>query len=119
MLTNEELIAESDEDLEIGDDIVAGFDFRDRLVIQMEHTDFEQSRFNRKISAVIDEDELSLIAKALDCDSQDLPKALSERFAPESFSLRPSEVEGIFQEILEFILDCGCHYKLERGKGSV
>ena len=115
MLTSEIIIVDSDNDLEIVGTIVSGFDYLNNLVVKYCFEDYRRGGKDYCYSAVIDEYEAKVMAKYLKVPLSSLPQTLYDEFSC-SFSeiLVPSEVEGIFSDILNFVLDCGAKYKLKR-----
>ena len=115
MIRSGSIIVESDNDLEIVGTIVSGFDYLNNLVVEYGFEDYRIGGKDYSYSAVIDEDDAKVMARHLKVPLSSLPQVLYDKFGC-SFSeiLVPSEVVGIFGDILKFVLDCGAKYKLKR-----
>ena len=114
MLLFEEYILASDDDLEIASDIVVGFDDDKNFVVELIKTNYMVSHGGeRRVRAVVDKEEALLLADYLNVRLTALPKCFDQRFGEFSNILKPSYVDAQFKEILEFILDCGVHYRLK------
>ena len=111
MLLLEEIIVESDGDLEIVSTIVVGFDDDKNLVVELETNDYEARRGNQRLWAVVEKEDALMLADHFKVKLTALPKVFDEKFG-ESGAFVLSYVEARFKEILDFILDCGIHYQL-------
>ena len=115
MIRSGSIIVESDNDLEIVGTIVSGFDYLNNLIVEYRFEDYRSCGKDYSYSAIIDEDDAKVMARYLNVPLSSLPKVLYDKFGcPFSDILVPSEVEGIFGDILNFVLDCGARYKLKR-----
>lgn len=113
MLLLEELIIDSDGDMEIGSVVVAGFDDDKNLVVELHFSDYV-SDYDRKTWAVVEKEDALEMAKHLEIRLTALPAEIGKRFGDSSDTAVPSEVEGVFKDILDFILECGVHYRLKK-----
>ena len=114
-LTRCEEIAASDDDMPIWRCVEVGFDDYKNLVVHLDHDDYGDHRYDHDIYATVDRDETFAMAEYLRINTVDLPKAIyNELGNKENYLLVPSDIEKIFQNILEFVLDCGVHYRLRR-----
>lgn len=115
ILVLEEFIASSDDDMEIHASVAAGFDTRKNLVVRLKYTDYDFRKNSYTQSAVIDEEEAWQLSKTLGTRLTNIPKLLSEKFGDQtSTQSLPSDVEDIFKDILDFIIDSGGHYKIKK-----
>ena len=113
MLLLEEIIAVSDEDLEIVSDLVAGFSDDKNFVVKLETDEYGvRCRSRRKVWAIVEKEDALMLADYLKVKLTALPLEFQKRFGDSSGSLANSYVEAEFKEILDFILDCGVHYQL-------
>lgn len=112
MLTLKQVIVESNDDLEIWSSITVWESPRQELIVQLEFIDYDNRDRDRKTFATLDRDETRLLADQLHLSAEALPQALFDRYGDTSNSAVPSEVEALFQEILNFILDHGARYRL-------
>lgn len=114
-LTRCEEIASSDDDMPIWSSVEVGFDDYKNLVVHLDYVDYENHKYDQDVYATVDRDETFAMAEYLKINPVDLPKAIyNELGNDENYLLVPSDIEKIFQDILEFILDCGVHYRLSR-----
>lgn len=113
MLLLEELIIDSDGDMQIGSGIVAGFDDEKNFAVVLDYTDYETG-YNRKTWAVVEKEDALVMADCLKVRLTSLPQEISERFGDSSDIAVPSEVEALFKDILDFILACGVRYQLKK-----
>lgn len=117
MLALEDVIAISDDDLEIWSTLVVGFDFDKNLIIQFDYDrDYDLEDLGYRLLAKIDKEDAFQISSALHIPLVKLPSFFRKEFGESSNLLVPSEIECIFQKILDFVLDFGAHYKLEKTK---
>ena len=61
-LTEEELLVESDEDLEIGASLSVGLDDRNRMVVQLEYVYYDDHRRDNTLYALLDQEETTTLA---------------------------------------------------------
>ena len=116
-LVLEETIALSDDDLEVWATLVSGFDTNKNLVVRFDYyRDYDAGDSGYSLIAKVNKEEAYQMSSVLHAPLTRLPSVLREEFAEESnsLSLAPSEVECLFKKVLDFILDCGVHYKLEK-----
>lgn len=113
MPTLKEVIVESHDDIEIWSSIIIWESPRKELIIQLEFIDYDNHERDHSIYATIDPDEATTMARSLHIDPDSVPRAIFERFGDTSNTTVPSKVEATFQEILNFILDCGARYRLK------
>ena len=91
MSTLEEItIAMSHEDFDTWSTLTVGFNYTKSLVICL--TFYEQ--LNVKLT--------------------DLPQTICKHCGDTSYVFVPSHVEELFKDVLDFILDCGAHYRISR-----
>ena len=114
MLTSEKIIIETSGDLEVVWIIVAGFDYLNNFVVQYCCMDYEKGKGGFEISAIVDEEDAKVMANHLKVSLVDLPQTLYDEFGDATEVAVSSEMEGIFKDILDYILDCGAKYKLKK-----
>ena len=103
-------VAASHEDFDIMATIEAGIDDFDQLVVRL--IGYNNSRSKILTTATVDKEDTATLARSLDSDITDLPDILYEEYE-DIFLFLPSEVNAIFQDILEKILDHGVKYHLK------
>lgn len=82
------------------------------LVIEYCHNDDISPDRSFRRSATVDREETREMAKLLNIKVEELPKRLYEECGV-SYGSTPSHAEMVFQETLDFILDCGARYELK------
>lgn len=112
-MEHERLLMETDSDLEIVAMVSAGINERGELVIEYEFEDYEDERRNFKRIAIVDRQEALLMANSLNVQVTDLPDELYEELGEVGGVGVPSDAEGLFADVLDFILDCGAKYNLK------
>lgn len=110
MTTSGMTIIESDEDLEIVSTIDAEYNSKSNLVIEYYCINYEKRRNVIDYTATVENTEK--LAKRLKVNPIDLPQAIYDEFGDSTGVSRLSDIEYVFKEILDFILDCGVKYKL-------
>lgn len=113
MLTSEKIIVESNSDIEIVATIVAGFDYLNNFVVQYHFEDYRVGGKDYTHSAIVDEEDAKGMARHLKVSYAGLPQALYDEFGDTTGLSVPSEVESVYKDVLDFILDCGAKYKLK------
>lgn len=112
MLTSEKIIIESDEDLEIVSTIVAGYDFRNNFVVKYTCKDYQRGE-EKGYTAIVDEQNAKVMARFLKVELTKLPEALYDEFGDCTGISTLSDIEYVFKDILDYILDSGAKYKLK------
>lgn len=112
------IIVESNDEMEIWASVEAVIDKYGNLVLTLEYQDDSNHGRNNRTYAVIDGDELPLMERLLCVQRADIPGVLYDRFGDTSNRTVPSEVRKMFQDILEFLLDCGVRYRLKEERGG-
>ena len=115
MLLLEELIIDSDGDMQFGSGIVAGFDDEKNFAVVLDYTDYETG-YNRNTWAIVEKEEALEMADYLKVRLTSLPKEILERFGDWSDIAVPSEVVAVFKDILDFIISCGVRYQLKSNR---
>ena len=115
MLLLEELIIDSDGDMQFGSGIVAGFDDEKNFAVVLDYTDYETG-YNRNTWAIVEKEEVLEMADYLKVRLTSLPKEILERFGDWSDIAVPSEVVAVFKDILDFIISCGVRYQLKSNR---
>lgn len=113
------LIMSSDEDCPIVEDLTAGFDNRNNLIILIEHIDYDDPRRNCRTYASVDMHEASKLAKRLKVSITGLPGLIAESMDDYAAIINAglSDVQACFKEITECLLDEGCRFRIARQPG--
>ena len=111
---------ESDGDQPVVATVSVEFDRWGELQVELAYEDYrrperEGSRSRlprRRARATVDRADAERMARRLGKLVAQLPAAFEERWGDAGWCLPPRQVEAIFGEMLEFILDCGVQYRL-------
>lgn len=103
------IITDGDLDVEVA--VYAMVNEFHELVIEYCHNDDMAPCRSFSRSATVDREETREMAKLLNIKVEELPKRLYEECGV-SYGSTPSHAETVFQETLDFILDCGARYEL-------
>lgn len=114
MLALEEVIIESHDDFEIWSSVVVGFDTSKNLVVRLDCIDYKENGSGVRQDAVVGKEDAFALSCRWHTKLTGLPHFIYSRFGDGSNLSVPSEVEGLFKEILDFILDSGGRYVLDR-----
>lgn len=113
--THARLIIESDNDFpEIITSVSVYFKWNNDLVIELERKDLERPQNDYLWEAVVDSEETGKMARFLHTQPENLPDQIFERFQDTSYCAPPSKSDETFRDILNFVLDCGIHYRLKK-----
>lgn len=104
------IITDGDLDVEVA--VYAMVNEFHELVIEYCHNDDMAPDRSFSRSATVDREETREIARLLNIKVEDLPKRIYEECGV-SYGSTPSHAETVFQETLDFILDCGARYELK------
>ena len=118
-LTEEELLVESDEDLEIGASLSVGLDDRNRMVVQLEYVYYDDHRRDNTLYALLDQEETTTLADRLHVSTAELPATLRKHFDDHPVLPPPSYVKGQFKKVLDFLIDCGAATVCTRHNGPL
>ena len=113
MSTLEEItIAMSHEDFDTWATLTVGFNYTKSLVICLTFYDYKNVQHHTY--AIIEKDEAMAMSEHLDVKLTDLPQTICKHCGDTSYVFVPSHVEELFKDVLDFILDCGAHYRISR-----
>ena len=113
MSTLEEItIAMSHEDFDTWSTLTVGFNYTKSLVICLTFYDYKNVQHHTY--AIIEKDEAMAMSEHLDVKLTDLPQTICKHCGDTSYVFVPSDVEELFKDVLDFILDCGAHYRISR-----
>ena len=108
-----ELLAESDEDLPFWCTAYVELDEDRRLTVCLERQDLDTPADSYVLHAIVDADETLQMATRLGVEPEQLPEVIQEHYGTNSTVWVPSRVEALFGKVLNYILDCGVHYRLK------
>lgn len=111
MATKYLCIAASHEDLDTWATVEAGIDDYSQLAVRYTYYHYDGSK--SLVGAVVDKEDTATLAGQLGVGIDGLAGVLADEYE-DTYSFGASEVEAIFQDILEKILDHGVKYHLKR-----
>lgn len=111
-LVIENLIMASHEDFETWSTLCVGFNESKNLLIRLDYFNDNNPKNNSQTYAVIDKDNAFQMSGFLGIKLIELPDFLYEKFKDTSTMAVPSDVQYLFQRILDFVMDCGVNYKI-------
>ena len=117
MLLLEGGIASSDDELEVYGYCGAGFQENKDLVIYYQYTCSFDPSSDYTVAAIIGKDEAIAFARELGVHLTDIPSEINRRYDCPVLQ-GPGEVEKVFQDILDSLLDIHIRYRLVRKRGN-
>lgn len=112
----EHFIVASDDDCELWATVVAGFDNDKNFVVQFEEQlyTYPHTKWVERDTAILDRPNTETLSRRLRVPITSLPEAISDRFFDDYPSYSADDVKSFFQEILDFILSKGAHFRINR-----
>lgn len=110
----------SDEDADMVEDIFVGYDPMMNLNVVLEHSDYSEPQYNCFICAEINKDDAYELAKRLHVKMTQISEAFRASIADYTHLVNPtlSQTRDCFKELLDFIADNNCRYKIHRTFGA-
>lgn len=107
-------IFSSDDDAEVVEDILTGYDESLNLILLLLHTDYVEPENNHQTYATINKDEAYKFAKRLHVPMCRLPNVIAEYASEYGRLVNPtlSQTRDCFTDILKFATDKGCKLRL-------
>ena len=112
-MENERIIIETDGDLEAVASVVTAINENGELVVEHDFEDYGDDGNNFTKTAIVEKEEALKMAESLAVEVKDLPQELYDEFGEIAGVGVPSDAECVFEDILDFILDCGAKYSLK------
>ena len=114
-----EVLAESDDDLEIWASLVVGFDAAKNFIVRFEYTNYEERARDYDIDLLVEPDEAFRLARLWRVRLVELPRACRERFGrlnpyPQPV---PSQVKRLFGALSDALRENGIRVRRVR-RGS-
>ena len=112
-------IMSSDEDQPIVEDLYVGFDTDMRLVVELKHTDYEESGYNCSVSAVVEKDDAFGLSRKWNVPMTRLPEVIVSSVAEytETVNAGFREVQACFKAVTEYLITEQCPYRIVRQYG--
>lgn len=109
----------SDDDQPIVEEIYAGFDDGDNLIISIDHIDYEDHRYDCSTWVFVDRHETKRLARRLKVKLYDLPVFIGKSMDDwaQIVNANFTQVKACFKEITECLLDEGCRFCISRTYG--
>ncbi|MGI6220039.1 MAG: hypothetical protein ACOYJE_09345 [Bacteroidaceae bacterium] len=113
-------VMSSDEDQPVVEDLYVGFDADMRLVVTLEHVDYDEPEYSCSVSAVVDKEEAFVLSKKLGVTMMELPDALGDSVDEyaETANACFRQVQECFKAIVDGLLSEKCPYRLVRKYGK-
>lgn len=111
----------SDEDQMIVEDIWIGYDRELNLLVELRYTNYEEREYSHSIFMCMGEEEAYGLAQRLHTSLHGLPHLIGNIFGEKYKGyVNPCcyDVHTCFKEILDFLLDYGCHYRIMERPGK-
>lgn len=115
------MFAEGVDIVMIVESVLIGYDRNFNLLFELRHTDYNEPEYSSSIFMCMEEEEALLLAQRLDTSLHELPKIIGRRFYRKySTYVNPCyyDVHTCFSEMLDFLLDYGCHYRIVEQPGK-
>ena len=113
-MSAKEFFVESDNDQPVVASLGAAVNKFGEFVVEMEKERYGRRSRTEKTLAVVDREDARELAKALGVGEDELSRALNGHFGEVGRNLSVADVEKLFGEVLDFILDHGVRYRLKR-----
>lgn len=113
MLTLEELLIETDEDLPIVATVIIGFDDKGCLMLEYAFMDYDVPSESHIKYAVVDKQEAYALGKKVNASLTQLPAYIAKKYGVQLGQAVPSEALALFKEILDFFVFHGVRYQLK------
>ncbi|MDE5912564.1 MAG: hypothetical protein K2G94_05805 [Muribaculaceae bacterium] len=112
-------IINSDDDQPVVQDLAAGFDMNDNLVIAIDNIDYEDRHNNCSTAIIVSRHDAQRIARRHRIKYHCLPQFIGECMAEWKEIINPTfnHVQTCFKEISECLLDEGCRMRIRRTYG--
>lgn len=109
---SEKCLALTDADLSVAASVYATIDYQGGLVIEYRLEDDRHPRRNFTKRAIVDSDDAISMARHYSVEVKALPQLLDSRCGI-AYASTPSDVEYVFGEALNIILDAGVRYRIK------
>lgn len=113
-------IMSSDEDQPVVEDLYVGFDAYMRLVVTIEHVDYEKPEYSCSVSAIVNKEDAFKLSKKLNVSMMHLLDVISESVEEyaEIVNADFQQVQECFKEITDCFISEKCTYKIVREYGK-
>lgn len=113
MINLDRVLIVSHEDYEPYASVLVEFDYQKNFNVVLEYSYSEDASLNHKTTAVIHKDNAYALAKRLKINLLELPDYFAKKFDRDSFFNDVSDVEALFAEVIDFLLDEGITYRIK------
>lgn len=113
-------IMSSDEDQLVVEDLYVGFDAYMRLVVTIEHVDYEKNEYSCSVSAIVNKEDAFKLSKKLKIPMMHLLDVISESMEEytEIVNADFQQVQKCFKEITDCFISEKCPYRIVRKYGK-
>ncbi|MCH5335479.1 MAG: hypothetical protein J1D86_06740 [Alistipes sp.] len=119
MLILEHEILCSDEDQIVADYLSVGYNNAFCLVVYIESHHAETGDKKYTIAAFVEKEEAYSLAHRLNTSMKELPAIIAEAFDYNIINASRRQINDIFKEIVEYLQDNKCHYKIVQSPRSL
>lgn len=110
----------SDEDQPVVESLYVGFDADMRLVITIEHVDYDESEYSCSVSAVIEKEDAFGLSRRLNVSMLQLLDVIKDSM--KEYTEIPNadfrQVQECFKDITDCLVNEKCPYRIERKYGK-
>ena len=106
-----------DEKLPLVDEVIELDEKRRESMAKADELRANRNKLSKEIGALMAQgkkDEAMAMSEQLNVKLTDLPQTICKHCGDTSYVFVPSHVEELFKDVLDFILDCGAHYRISR-----
>ena len=106
-----------DKKLPLVDEVIELDEKRRESMAKADELRANRNKLSKEIGALMAQgkkDEAMAMSEHLDVKLTDLPQTICKHCGDTSYVFVPSHVEELFKDVLDFILDCGAHYRISR-----
>lgn len=113
-------VMSSDEDQLVVEDLYVGFDAYMRLVVTIEHVDYEKPEYSCSVSAIVNKEDAFKLSKKLKVSMMHLLDVISESMEEyrEIVNADFQQVQECFKEITDCFISEKCSYRIVRKYGK-
>ena len=106
-----------DKKLPLVDEVIELDEKRRESMAKADELRANRNKLSKEIGALMAQgkkDEAMAMSEQLNVKLTDLPQTICKHCGDTSYVFVPSDVEELFKDVLDFILDCGAHYRISR-----
>lgn len=113
MVDLDRVLIVSHEDFEPYASVLVEFDNDKNFNICLEYSYSHNPSLDTKTVACVNKDNAYLLSKKLKINMLELPAYFAKKFDDDSFFNEVADVENVFAEVIDFLLDMGIPYRIK------